>query len=228
MLGMNKNKDTKNTSNMTKDSKNSKDTKENNNNNTNNMDGKIKKTTKTKLKAFLVVIATIIFFFNAYVYVRGEYLIHLEAGTMYSSVFRVKMLEQLAIFTISSVITYIVIYLITKKIQTNIQELYDEEKRKVKFSFPTKSIAYILALVVGLITTIVFKGDILKLINITWFGKRDAIFSLDYSFYIFILPIIEKFITYIILVTALITLYVVFYDILVVNIKLRWYRFKEI
>ena len=188
---------------------------------------KIKDRNKTsKLKkirfvlAFLIfiIIAIVIFFVH-----KSEYLNYLDAGTEYLKIYKIRELEKILIFLINFVLIYIIMFFVTRSMQKNLKELFKDEQKDFP-NLPTKSISFIIALIVSLIAQFVFKGDFLRIFNVAWFGKKDPILSLDYSYYILIIPIIRKVLIYLLVLDIFTLIYVVAYNILTINLKLRWNR----
>lgn len=181
---------------------------------------------KNRLKKFrsilvflsLIIIGIIILF--SY---RNDYLNYLDAGSQYLKVFKIRSLEKILIFVINFILIYILMFFVTRSMQNNLKELFKDEKKDFP-NLPTKSISFIISLVVSLIIQFVFAGDFIKILNIGWFGKKDSILSLDYSYYIQIIPIIRKILIYSFAINMFILIYVVIYNILTINIKLRWNR----
>lgn len=184
------------------------------------------KQNKNRLKKFrsilvflsLIIIGIIILFFY-----RSEYLNYLDAGSQYLKIFKIRSLEKTLIFVVNFILIYILMFFVTRSMQNNLKELFKNEKKDFP-NLPTKSISFIISLVVSLIIQFVFAGDFIKILNIGWFGKKDSILSLDYSYYIQIIPIIRKILIYSFAIDIFVLIYVVIYNILTINIKLRWNR----
>ncbi len=150
---------------------------------------------------------------------RSEYLSHLEAGSQYLKIYRMRELEKFLIFAFNFVIVFFLMYFTTRKMQSNLKDFFIKEEKEFP-NLPKKSISFVIALVLSLIAQIAFAGDFLKLFNMSWFGKKDPIMGMDYSYYILVIPIIKKFLLYLLSVNIITLIYVVIYNILTINIKL--------
>lgn len=182
---------------------------------------------KSKLKSISVIMITILLLLFALIYFRGMYLETIDAGLQYEGIYAMKVKEIIAIYSASFLISFFSIYITTKKLKSNINELFDEESKKMP-NLPNKSIAFIISVIIALVFTSMLKGEFLKIANMTWFGKKDIIFGLDYSIGIFVVPVLEKLIMFSIIMQVINLIYMVIYDVVIINTKLNGIDFQEI
>ena len=185
----------------------------------NNISVNKKKRSFNKARSVIVILSLIIIGLILFFMQRAEHLNYIEAGTQFFKIFRIRTIEKTVIFAVNFIWIYIMMFIITKNMQRNLKELFLDEKRDFP-NLPAKSISFVIALVISLIAQFIFAGDFLKLFNTAWFGKKDSILSLDYSYYIVIVPIIRKVLFYFLAISVINIIYVVAYDILTINIKL--------
>lgn len=184
---------------------------------------------KVKLKKFrtilvllsFIIVGIIIFFIN-----RNQYLNYIDAGSQYLKIYKIRELEKTVIFIINFILVYIIMFFVTKNMQKNLKELYKEEKNFP--NLPTKSISFIIAVIISLIIQSIFQGDFLKIFNVAWFGKKDPILNLDYSYYIQIIPIIRKVLIYFFVLNIFTLIYVITYNILTINLKFGGIEIEQI
>lgn len=187
-----------------------------------------KKGKKNKnIRSTLVLIAIVLVGLFIFFIERGQYLYHLDAGSQFVKLYQTRQLEKLYIFSIVFLISYFSIFFITKRMHKNLEELFEEEGKTVS-DLPTKSISLIFALIVAFLAQLIFAGDFLKLFNIAWFGKKDFVLGLDYSYYIIVMPIIRKILYYLIAFNISALLYILVYGITIINTKLGGIEFKRL
>ena len=191
------------------------------------MKNTIKEKKNKKLRVLLVLLSLLIIGIAVLFIQRGQYLSYLDIGSQYLKIYQIRELEKFIIFAVNFILVYFLVYFSTKNMQNNLKELFCDEKKKFP-DLPKKSISFIIALVVGIIAQFVFAGDFLKIFNIAWFGKKDPILSLDYSYYIIIFPIIRKILIYNLGINIMLLIYVLAYDILTINIKLGGTEFQRL
>ena len=107
-------------------------------------------------------------------------------------------------------------YITTKFIKKGLKQFFYEEEKEFP-KLPNKSISFITAGIVSIITTPILKEKIITLINSAFFGKYDPIFNTDIGFYVFQKPCIEALMYYAIGIFILLTLYIAIYYIFVFN-----------
>ena len=161
----------------------------------NEKDKKKKDKSYNKVRTIIVILSLIIISFIIFFVQRAEYLNYIEAGSQYWKIYQSRTIEKISIFVVNFIVIYVLMFFVTKNMQTNLKDLFTDEK-KVFPDLPTKSISFVIAIVVASLAQFIFAGDFLKLLNTTWFGKKDSVLSLDYSYYILIIPIIKKILLY--------------------------------
>lgn len=185
------------------------------------IENKINKKNKSynKVRTIIVILTLLVISFIIFFMQRAEYLNYIEAGSEYLKIYQSRTLEKVCIFFVNFVGIYLFIFVITKNMQSNLKDLFANEKKNFP-NLPTKSISFVIALVLSLLAQVTFAGDFLKLFNVAGFGKKDSVLSLDYSYYIIIIPIIKKVILYFLVINVLSIIYVITYTILTINLKL--------
>ena len=175
------------------------------------------KKNKNKIKVILVLIAAIIFALYSYVQYRGGYLETLEIGEKYVAAFRKNTKYLLAISAVNFSVIFVSIYVTNKIIKKGLKKFFEEEKREMP-KLANKSIAFILALLVAIVTSRWLLNTIMIAKNATQFGgDLDPIFNLDVGFYMFQKPFLEMMIYYYITLLIGITIYTGIYYIIVFN-----------
>ena len=175
------------------------------------------KKNKNKIKVILVLIAAIIFALYSYVQYRGGYLETLEIGEKYVAAFRKNTKYLLAISAVNFSVIFVSIYVTNKIIKKGLKKFFEEEKREMP-KLANKSIAFILALLVAIVTSKWLLNTIMIAKNATQFGgDLDPIFNLDVGFYMFQKPFLEMMIYYYITLLIGITIYTGIYYIIVFN-----------
>lgn len=176
-----------------------------------------KKTKKMKTRAILVLIFIAIIALFAYISYRGNYLEALEIGENFKQVFTEDLKYQYAIIGANFIFVYIIVTFVNRSIKKDLKLFFDEEKKQMP-KLPSKSIAFIVAILVSIIVSMFMKEKIALFINKAWFGINDPIFNADIGFYIFEQPLIQMLIIYAIVLTIGIDIYMAIYYIVVFNI----------
>ncbi len=186
-----------------------------------------KEKTFKKFRSFIVILSLLIIAIIILFIQRAEYLNYIEAGSQYLKIYWSRTIERAVVFSVNFIVIYFAMFFVTKNMQKNLKELFSDERKDFP-NLPTKSISFVISLIVALIAQFVFAGDFLKLFNTAWFGKRDPVLFLDYSYYILIIPIIRKVLLYVFILNILTLAYVVVYDILTINFKLGGTDFSKL
>ena len=174
------------------------------------------KKTHKKRKIF-VLVAVVIAIIALYISYRGTYLETLEIGEQYVQVFNQNLYYKYITMAVNFVITFIAIYITTKFIKRGLKSFFDEEK-KVMPKFPNKSIAFVGATIISIVTSGLFLQKVMLCFNTWWFGFNDPVFNMDMGFYFFQEPFIELVINYMICLMIGLTAYTAIYYIIVFNI----------
>lgn len=171
---------------------------------------------RKKIKLIIVLIATVVLGIYIYINYRAERIEILEIGENYIEVFNqnTKYLEIISL--INFLIVFFTIYITNIIIKIGLKKFFKEENKETP-KLANKSISFIIALLVSIITSGWYMETTMKAINTTQFGVSDPIFNMDLSFYIFQKPFIEMIIYYFIVLFIGITIYIVAYHIIVFN-----------
>lgn len=115
------------------------------------------------------------------------------------------------------ILVFIAVIYTNRGIKKALKAFFDEEKKDMP-KLPSKSIAFILATIVSIITTQALTKHTTLFINNALFGINDPIFNTDIGFYIFQKPFIEMVIMYFIAIVVGLTIYSAIYYIVVFNV----------
>jgi hypothetical protein len=108
------------------------------------------------------------------------------------------------------------IYITNKTIKRGLKKFFEEEGKQIP-KLINKSIAFILALLISLITSNFLLKTVMVGLNATQFGINDPIFNTDISFFLFQKPFIEMIIYYCIILVIGLTIYTAIYHIVAFN-----------
>ena len=81
-----------------------------------------------------------------------------------------------------------------------------------------KSIAFIIALVISIITSGWLLQTTMSAINATQFNIADPIFNMDVGFYMFILPFIKAVLIYLLVESLIMVIYTAIYYVITINV----------
>ena len=98
---------------------------------------------------------------------------------------------------ISFVLLFILIFLTNLGIKKGLKPFFEQEKKEMP-KLPNKSLALIIAAIVSVILSNVVLEKVLLFASNVSFEKADIIFNLDISYYMFIKPLIETILNFII------------------------------
>ncbi len=121
------------------------------------------------------------------------------------------------IMGINFIAIFIAVMYTNSGIKKALKAFFEEEKKTIP-KLPSKSIAFILATIVSIITTQGLTKQASLFINSALFGINDPIFNTDIGFYIFQKPFIEMLIMYFIAIVIGLTIYSAIYYIVVFNV----------
>lgn len=169
-----------------------------------------------KVKTILVIAFIIIYLLITYISLRGQYLEYAELGKQYVDVFYTNIQYKYSIMGISFVLLFILIFLTNLGIKKGLKPFFEQEKKEMP-KLPNKSLALIIAAIVSVILSNVVLEKVLLFASNVSFEKADIIFNLDISYYMFIKPLIETILNFIIQIIIGISIYMAGYYILVFN-----------
>lgn len=168
------------------------------------------------LHAGLASIVLVVISIMLYMIYRGEYIQYKEIGEEYLNVFNTNVLERAGIFAVTFAFVYITVMIANFSVRKGLKKAFEEEK-KVMPRLINNGAAIIFAAVAGFIAQNYFAGQILTLMNMGMFGKKDPIFGLDYSIFIIATPIIKTILKALLVYFILLAVYVTGYNIIVTN-----------
>lgn len=174
------------------------------------------KSKKGKVKVILVLIVAIIFAIFSYVSYRAEFLEISEIGEEYIEVFDQNNTYLKYIALINFIVVFISIYITNIIIKRGLKKFFEKEGKTIP-KLANKSIAFILAILVSIITSNWMLKTTMTIFNATQFNMIEPIFNADAGFYMFQKPFIEMLIYYFIALFIGLTIYTGIYYIIVFN-----------
>ena len=169
-----------------------------------------------KTRVILVIAFLIIYALVTYISLRGQYLEALEIGEQYVQKFLIDIRYKYSIMGISFVFLSFILYFTNRGIKKGLKPFFEQEKQEVP-KLPNKSITLIVASIISVMISNNLLEKILLFVSNASFNEADIIFGLDISYYMFIKPLIEIFINYLIKLIIGLTLYMTLYYIVVFN-----------
>ena len=177
------------------------------------------KTKKSKrLRTKIVLIISLIAIVVAYIYGRGNYLEIKGIGENYLSIYKTDMIYTCITFIINFVFLYLAFYLTNKTIKKGLKVFFDDEKKEMP-RFPNKSVCFIIALIGSALSSRMLLNNILLCFSGSKFGMTHPIFNLDISFFVFIKPLIQFILVYLLVVVIATLAYAIVYSLIVLNIS---------
>ena len=177
----------------------------------------MKKKKLNKLKNILVIAFIAIYLICTYVILRGQYLECLELGEQYIQNFWTNIKYKYSIMGISFIIISICMFLTNIGIKKGLKPFFESENKTMP-KFPNKSIIF----VVAVIGSIFFSNNLVEKVVLcaskVSFQKTDMIFNMDISYYMFIKPLIEEVIKYLMQFVILLSAYITAFYIIVFNL----------
>ena len=178
---------------------------------------KLKEIIKNKnLKTILVILFILVFVISIFVSLRGSYLEYKELGENYLQIFYTNQKYKYLIMLINFVVVFTIIYFTNRGIKKGIKPFLEQDKKQMP-KLPNKSIALVIATIVSVIFSNQILEKILLVASNTTFELTDPIFNLDISYYLFIKPVIEFFISYFNVMVIGLTIYITAYYIIIFN-----------
>ena len=179
---------------------------------------------KEKIKKFvsrrlIVTLFLILYVLIALVSTRSSYLQYKEIGEQYVSIFFTNLKAKCIVCLVAFLISYITIFISNKMLNKALKEIFDKEGKEIP-RLPNKSISFIVSVIVAFIAGNVLTQKFFMFTNVAQFGIQDMVFNLDVSFYMFQLPFIKAILIFLIAFVAVLTVYIVGYYVLTINICL--------
>ena len=171
---------------------------------------------KNKLKigkatrAIIVIAFIVIYLLFTYVSLRGQYLEYLELGEQYVEKFLIDIKYKYIIMGISFVFLSTILYFTNIGIKKGLKPFFKQENKEMP-KLPNKSITLIISAIISVIISNNLLEKVLLFASNASFNETDIIFGLDISYFMFIKPLLETLIKYIIKLIIGLSLYMVLY-----------------
>ncbi len=171
---------------------------------------------KGKWKLILVLIVTIIFAIYSYISYRAEFLQISEIGEEYLEVYNQNNTYLKYIALINFAVVFISVFITNIIIKRGLKKFFLQEGKQIP-KLANKSIAFIIALIISILTSGWLLKTTMTVINATQFNITDPIFNADVSFYMFQKPFIEMILYYFIVLMIGLAVYTGIYYIIAFN-----------
>lgn len=166
----------------------------------------------------IVIIIALITLLVAGVIFRGNYLEMRELGTEYLNVFWRNTFYLATTIIINFIFLFCIFFFTNKSIRKGIKIFFDEEKKEIP-KFPNKSISFVIALLGSVISSKTLLSKMLLCVSNSKFGITDPIYNLDISFLVFVRPLINLILIYLLIVIIATLAYGLIYSIIILNIS---------
>ena len=150
-----------------------------------------------KTRAILVIAFIAIYLVVTYISLRGQYLEYLELGEQYVEKFVKDVQYKYSIMAISFVFLGVILYFTNRGIKKGLKIFFEQENKEMP-KLPNKSITLIISAIVSVIISNDLLEKVLLFMSNASFNEADIIFNLDVSYYMFIKPLVETLIKYLI------------------------------
>lgn len=185
------------------------------------VDSKVNKSNKKVAKKRtkrrnIVILFSIVVIFISYIMYRGNYLEMLEIGKNYTGVFYDQIKYRIITIVVSFMWIFGLLYSTNRRIQNGLKDFFAEEKKEMP-KILNKSISFISAAIISVITSNIFLQKTILFFNSTSYGKNDLIFRHDIGYYLFVKPFLQSVIIYMLITFIIVTLYAAIYYIIMLN-----------
>ena len=170
-----------------------------------------------RIKNILVTVFILLYIIITYVTLRAEYLECAELGNQYIQNFWTNLQYKYAIMGISFIIICTIMIFTNRGIKKGLKPFFENDKKEMP-KLPNKSIVFIASVIGSIIISETLVEQVLLFASNVSFQKVDIIFGLDISYYMFIKPLIETIINYILKFMILLSGYITAYYIIVFNL----------
>ena len=171
---------------------------------------------KKLLGAGLLVVLIAVFAIACFVSYRATYLNVISVGQEYETIFNQKYENKMRIFAIAAISIYFYILINTGFIKKGLKKFFEEEKKEFP-KLPGKSTSLILALIGGVVATIMLADKYAIFANAAEFGQVDPVFGTALEYYMFIIPFVQELLMYLIGVIIVTIAYVALYYVITLN-----------
>ena len=176
---------------------------------------KTKKST-IKLRNIFVFMAILVFALIITVAYRAESLKVQEIGENYITVFEQNFKNKFRVGLTAFIFVYVTVRISNKFTKKGLKSFFDEEKKEMP-KLPSKSAAFIMALIASIVCSIFITEKFSVFANSAVFGRTDGVFGADIAYYMFTLPFIESIFIALMIFTIVLIAYTAFYYIIVFN-----------
>ena len=171
---------------------------------------------KNKTRVLIVLLFIALFSCISFVGLRGSYLQFRELGENYIPVFFTNIKYKYIIFGANFVVLYFLMYFTNLNIKKGLKVFFEKENKQMP-KFINKSISFVFSVIVSSFMCNILMQKILICSSDAKFGITDPVFNLDISFYMFIKPLIQLSLYYLIGVIVSLTAYMAIYYVVVFN-----------
>ena len=172
---------------------------------------------KFSFRLLIVIAVLLVFSISSYITFRAEYLKIKEIDEKYVSIFKTNFYMKVGMFTVVTLVTYLLFYINNRVIKKGLKKFFDEEKQKMP-KLPNKSIALIAGIIAGVTCLKLVYTKFIVCLNAASFVISDPIFNIDIGFYMFILPFIKNALIYLIVEALIIVIYTAIYYVITINV----------
>lgn len=170
---------------------------------------------KTRRRIVLAVLA--IAMVVVYIIERGYYLEIKEIGENYVPIFWQNITSMGITAILNFIAVFSIMYTTTNQVKRGLKVFFEDEKKEMP-KLPQKSISFIVAILVTILTSSTILEKALPCFYNTQFVDLDPVLGLDIGYFVFIWPFLELLIIYALIAVVVSTLYAAIYYITVFNI----------
>lgn len=214
---MEQNKEQKNQSNVEQIEEINKDEIQKNEEKTSTRKETREKQQKNKTRRRIVLAVLTIAMVVVYIIERGYYLEIKEIGENYVPIFWQNITSMGITAILNFIAVFSIMYTTTKQIKRGLKVFFEDEKKEMP-KLPQKSISFIVAILVTILTSSTILEKALPCFYNTQFVDLDPVLGLDIGYFVFIWPFLELLIIYALIAVVASVIYAAIYYITVFNI----------
>ncbi|MGN1328056.1 MAG: UPF0182 family protein, partial [Clostridia bacterium] len=170
---------------------------------------------KVRRRVVLAVLAVVLII--VYIIERGYYLEIKEIGENYVPIFWQNITSMGITAFLNFIAVFSIMYITTNQVKTGLKVFFEDEKKEMP-KLPQKSISFIVAIVVTILTSSTILEKALPCFYNTQFVDVDPVLGLDIGYFVFIWPFLELLIIYALIAVVASVIYAAIYYITVFNI----------
>lgn len=171
----------------------------------------------------LVAIVSLI----GYLIFRGNQIEFNDLGKAYEGVFLRNTIERTILFVSTFGLAFVFTQIVNRGIKKGIKP-HLKEGQKTFLSNYGVVISLVLSIIAGYLVQSYLAGQFLTLFNLAWFGKKDSIFNLDYSYFVIVTPIIKNILQVIMIYAVAMMVYITGMYIFTINKYTEGISFEEL